>query len=297
MRMACVLEDVGQYGAAATQLAAITLACENAAIASTANANTTTTTTTTTPTTTPTTSTMAQLAHVAEVRLGGLLGCRQELLDASLALYEEALDHRLLDAVAALGIAGGAAQQNEGRESTTPTTTTTTTTTPTPSTTASPNVIAAVGAAAALLLSMANICRHAHSYVSARAYVQQALELRLRAHGRVHPDVAICASTLGDVCRLLGQPARALEYNAWALRIREQCLGPDAKVTLDTRYNVALLHKRLGQYSKSKDAFEEVASGLTRVLGPDHDETRDAMHQAQRIAALLSGDGKDQEEV
>jgi tetratricopeptide (TPR) repeat protein len=270
LRLAGLLECVGKHAQAAAYLQAAKQAIEHAGAQQVATE-------------------LRPLHASIDESHAGLLGCRGELLDGALELYECALEHRLADLTALEGQLRTAQQElqqasEHTRDHQPPEP-------PSEQQLACDRLKAAVSAdsdaAASLLLTMATLGKHAHNLPQALFYLQRALELRIRAVGPRHVDTAVTVSNMGDVHRQLGNPGRALEYNLWALGIREDALGPGHKVTVDTRYNVALLQKRMGQLQRSLASFEAVEEALAALFGPEHAETQDARRQAERIRTLL----------
>ena len=48
----------------------------------------------------------------------------------------------------------------------------------------------------------------------------------------------------------------------------------------DTKYNMALLHKKRGERHRAKELFLECEAIYATVYGPDHSETIDAKQEA-----------------
>ena len=59
----------------------------------------------------------------------------------------------------------------------------------------------------------------------------------------------------------------------------EKAWGSKHKQPLDTRYNLALLYKKKGQFKYAIKHFELVMQGYIKVLGPYHWETVEASEQ------------------
>ena len=56
--------------------------------------------------------------------------------------------------------------------------------------------------------------------------------------------------------------------------------------TADTMYNIALVHKRLHNYTKCRECFESAAFQMEQFHGKDHPEVLDARRQMERAREL-----------
>lgn len=65
-------------------------------------------------------------------------------------------------------------------------------------------------------------------------------------------------------------------------------LGESNVQTVDTLYNVALVHRHMKDYTQSAQCFEDAATSFENIYGPDHADTRDARMQANRMRQLSS---------
>ena len=54
------------------------------------------------------------------------------------------------------------------------------------------------------------------------------------------------------------------------------------KSLADSKYNMALLHKRRNETERARQLFLECEQIYAKVYGPDHSETKDAAQQASR---------------
>ena len=52
----------------------------------------------------------------------------------------------------------------------------------------------------------------------------------------------------------------------------------------DTKYNIALVHKKRGEREEAKKLYLECETIYATVYGPDHSETTDAAQQARDCA-------------
>ena len=61
----------------------------------------------------------------------------------------------------------------------------------------------------------------------------------------------------------------------------EKAWGPKHKHALDTRYNLGLLYEEMSMVGKAVQQFELVVQGYTKLLGPEHSETVEALEQLE----------------
>ena len=61
----------------------------------------------------------------------------------------------------------------------------------------------------------------------------------------------------------------------------EKAWGPERKQALDTRYNLGLLYKARSIFGNAVQLFELVVQGYTKLLGPEHGETVEALNQLE----------------
>ena len=72
-----------------------------------------------------------------------------------------------------------------------------------------------------------------------------------------------------------------------SLDIRISVFGTENHVSdhpsvADSKYNMALLHKRRNETERARQLFLECEQIYAKVYGPDHSETKDAAQQASR---------------
>ena len=72
-----------------------------------------------------------------------------------------------------------------------------------------------------------------------------------------------------------------------ALRGQERVLGPDHQDTLSTLYNLAAVHRDMGNLQEAKKMCERALRGFERVLGPDHQNTKLASNLMSTITSML----------
>ena len=82
----------------------------------------------------------------------------------------------------------------------------------------------------------------------------------------------------------LGQYERALEAYSKSLDIKIQVLDQHHPSLADTKYNMALLHKKRGERHLAKELYLECEAIYSTAYGPDHSETIDAKHKASDCA-------------
>ena len=69
-----------------------------------------------------------------------------------------------------------------------------------------------------------------------------------------------------------------------ALKIREKALGPDHPSTLDTLYNMALLHTSHGDKVKAKEVLDKCLDGHIEAYGPEHQYTQEVKSLIQQMS-------------
>ena len=81
-----------------------------------------------------------------------------------------------------------------------------------------------------------------------------------------------------------GHYERALEHYQKSLDIKIKVVGHDHKSVADSKYNLALLHKKRRETDKARQLFLECEQTYSAVYGPDHSETQNAARQASKCA-------------
>lgn len=138
---------------------------------------------------------------------------------------------------------------------------------------------------ATTVASMGAVYRAVGDYARALDCFGRALAIRIKSDGEQHLQTATTVNDMADIYRLEGDMNKALQYLEWAYNIREQ-LGA-TRAAADTLYNLALVYKRLKNFSASLDSFAKAADMMAAIHGEEHPETKDARTQVRRTKRLL----------
>ena len=87
-------------------------------------------------------------------------------------------------------------------------------------------------------------------------------------------------NNIGVVYKEKGDLENALVQYQKALEIRTRVFGSDHPSVADSKYNLALLHKKRKETDIARQLFLECEQIYTIVYGPHHRETVDAVRQA-----------------
>jgi serine/threonine protein kinase/tetratricopeptide (TPR) repeat protein len=131
-------------------------------------------------------------------------------------------------------------------------------------------------------------------YQQAREIFEQVADGRTRLFGPEHPETLDAINNLGGVYLELGRHDEALELANKTHDARVRGQGAEHRATLTALDNVAKTLLRMGMTDSSRleqarQTIEEVIEVRQRVLGPDHPETLESMHNLVH-ARGISGD-------
>jgi serine/threonine protein kinase/Tfp pilus assembly protein PilF len=121
-------------------------------------------------------------------------------------------------------------------------------------------------------------------YDPARGLLEKALDIRTKALGPDHPDVAITLSELGTVVWRKGDFARAKALQEQALAIREKRLGPDSKEVASSLHNLGNLNWSQGNYAEARRLLERALAIREKVLGPENSDVATTVNSLGAIA-------------
>lgn len=105
---------------------------------------------------------------------------------------------------------------------------------------------------------------------AARVQLEAALDIRRRAFGDVHLDVAATRNALGILHRSVGDLERAADAYEEVVAIRSALLGPDHEETAKARANLAVTWNLTGRHLDALAEFERAETILAAAYGPDH---------------------------
>ena len=117
----------------------------------------------------------------------------------------------------------------------------------------------------------------------ARPHAEKALEIRRKALGPNHPQLAFTLAVMGTLLKAEGRLPEAEQMYLEALRIREAALGKDAPRVADSLGEVANIKLALGQPAAARPLLERALQIFTKVYGPSHSRTQST---AKALASL-----------
>ena len=110
----------------------------------------------------------------------------------------------------------------------------------------------------------------AGKYDEARPLYEHAIEIRERALGANHLEVAQVLNNLATVYHAKGEYAKAGPLFRRALDIKEKALGPEHPDVAGALNNLAIFYIHSSDYSKAESLFERALALKVKALGPDH---------------------------
>ena len=99
---------------------------------------------------------------------------------------------------------------------------------------------------------------------------ERAIELRVRAFGPDHPNVAQSLRNLAGIHRALGHYAEAEPLFQRMLAIEEKVLGPEHPDVEESRIALADIHQVQGHYAEAEQLYKRTLKTTEARLGPDH---------------------------
>jgi serine/threonine-protein kinase len=122
------------------------------------------------------------------------------------------------------------------------------------------------------------------AYDKARDAYLRALELRVKAYGEDHPDVAQVHNGLGGALLRRGELGAAADHFKKAIAIREKILGtnhPDVALPLA---NLAAVEQAQGHIDDATRDLEHALQILEEIYGPDHPQVALTVHNLGEFA-------------
>jgi serine/threonine protein kinase len=135
-----------------------------------------------------------------------------------------------------------------------------------------------------LMNTMGIVYRSLGLFDSAQVLLEKALDIRTKALGTDHPDVAITLSDLGYVLWRKGDFARAKDLQEQALAIREKRLGPDTKEVANSLHDLGTLNYTQGNYAEARRLLERSLAIREKVLGPENADVANTLNSLGAIA-------------
>ena len=119
--------------------------------------------------------------------------------------------------------------------------------------------------------------RELGAYAAAEPHLRRALELRRRALGEEHAEVARALNQLGVLEWRRGRLNEAEELYRQGLAVGRPLLGPDHPDTLAYEMNLASLYRTQSRYKEAEPLYERNLASRQRVLGREHPATLETM--------------------
>jgi CHAT domain-containing protein/Tfp pilus assembly protein PilF len=119
---------------------------------------------------------------------------------------------------------------------------------------------------------------------AAREFAQRAVQIKEKALGPDHPDVATSLNNLADLLRATGDYVGARSLYERALAIREMALGPDHLDVAISLNNLAILRFATSDYAEARPLFQRALAIDEKALGPDHPDVAIGLNN---LAGLL----------
>jgi eukaryotic-like serine/threonine-protein kinase len=118
----------------------------------------------------------------------------------------------------------------------------------------------------------------------AQALLEKTLDIRTKALGPDHPDVATTLSDLGTVAWRKGDFPKAKALMEQALTIREKRFGPDTEEVASSLHNLGNLNWSQGNYAEARRLLERSLAIREKILGPGHVDIASTLKSLGAIA-------------
>ncbi|MBI3815570.1 MAG: tetratricopeptide repeat protein, partial [Nitrospinae bacterium] len=126
-------------------------------------------------------------------------------------------------------------------------------------------------------------------YEEAINYVKRSLEIREKALGREHPDVAQSLNNLAELYRNAGRYSDAEPLYKRALEIKEKILGREHPSVVASINNLALLYYSTGRYSDAEPLHKRALEIREKALGREHPDVAASLNN---LALLYESTGR-----
>ena len=140
-------------------------------------------------------------------------------------------------------------------------------------------------ALAALLHNLGGLDHSRGRFADGLAHAQEGLELRIKAVGSDHPDVARDLNAIGALHHDAGDAAAAEGAYRQALNIFEQTLGSDHYEVGMTCANLAVSTAAAGDAAQARRLYERALTILESRLGDRHPDVALIQHNLARLLA------------
>ena len=136
---------------------------------------------------------------------------------------------------------------------------------------------------AVTLLDLADVRTKMGHFEDAKRAARRALLVLSDAHGPVHPHTASAHGCLGSIYQGEGQLASALEQHRLCLAARERSLGKESVDVANCLFNIAVVYELQDRCDEARTLLLRAAKIFSAVLGPQHEETTQALLFAARM--------------
>jgi len=133
-------------------------------------------------------------------------------------------------------------------------------------------------------------------YDPAQGLLEKALDIRTKALGPDHLDVATTLSDLGTVVWRKGDFGKSKALHERALAIREKRLQPDSIEVASSLHNLGTLNYTQGNYGEATRFLERALAIREKILGPEHADVAQTLNSLG-ATAYKEGDLKKAGEV
>ncbi len=142
---------------------------------------------------------------------------------------------------------------------------------------------------ASLLMALSEIYDEMGLYGAAEPLAKSALEIRGKALGPNHLDVAASLNGLANIWRKQGKLAEAEPLTKRGLEIREKALGPNHLDVAASLNNLAIIWWRQGKLAEAEPLLKRSLEIREKALGPTHPDVATSLNN---LATLYADQGK-----
>jgi serine/threonine protein kinase len=142
---------------------------------------------------------------------------------------------------------------------------------------------------ASLQTTLSEIYDEMGLYDAAEPLAKSALEIREKALGPSHLDVAASLSILANIWRRQGKLTEAEQLTQRSLKIRETALGPNHADVATSLNNLATLYADQGKLAEAEPLYRRSMETWEKALGPNHPDVATSLNN---LASVYIDQGK-----
>ena len=120
-------------------------------------------------------------------------------------------------------------------------------------------------------------------YEEAIPYAERALQIREKALGKEHPEVASSLNNLAALYKATGRYAEAEPLYVRALQIREKALGKEHPHVAASLNNLAILYYATGRYAEAEPLYVRSLRITEKALGKDHPDVATSLNNLAEL--------------